>query len=278
MKKPKVSVVIGSYNCEKFIQETIQSVINQTFQDWELIVVDDCSTDNTCQKINEIKDDRIRLIKLDSNSGLPAVPRNIAMRNAKGDYIAFLDHDDLWLPKKLEKQVAAMEQDEDIYLVYTKCIIQRDGKQLKISPQKPKSGYVFHDLFLHFNFIDCLTVMIRNKSEENNYYFDEDKGFVAVEDYALWLLIAKDHKIFCVDEPLAIYRIHSEGLSSGAFKNFKRCLLVIKKFAPFVSKTMQLRAYSHYYANLLYVGILSILMKTKRSLIGGRHKSFERKT
>lgn len=268
MRIPKVSVVIGAYNCEKFIHETIQSVINQTFRNWELIIVDDCSTDSTCQKIEEIKDERIKLIKLDRNSGLPAVPRNIAMKNARGNYIAFLDHDDLWLSKKLEKQVEFLEKNKDFFLVYTKCIIQKDGKQLKVNPQKPKSGHIFKNLFLHFNFIDGMTVMIRNKKDENTYFFDEDKRLAAVEDYALWLLIAKDHKVSFVNEALAIYRIHSEGLSNGAFKNFKRCRLVIKKFSPFVPKTMLLKAYFNFYTNLLYVGILVSLMRIKRIIVG----------
>ncbi len=172
MSEPKVSVVIGSYNCEKFIHQTILSVIGQTFQDWELIIVDDCSTDNTCQEISRIKDDRIRLIRLDRNSGLPAVPRNVAMKNARGDYIAFLDHDDLWLPRKLEKQVDFLEKNKDIFLLYTKCIVQRDGKQLKVNPKKLRSGRIFKDLFLNFNFIDVMTVVIRNKKDKNTYFFD----------------------------------------------------------------------------------------------------------
>lgn len=267
MKDPKVSVVIGSYNCEKFIRDTVQSVIDQTFQDWELIIVDDCSTDSTCNKIKEIKDDRIKLIRLNNNSGLPAVPRNVGMRNARGEYIAFLDHDDLWLPNKLQKQVDLLEQDNDTFLVYTKCIIQKDGRQLKISPQKPKSGRIFKDLFLHFNFIDVMTVMIRNRKENNPYFFDEDKRLSTVEDYALWLSITLKEKAGFIDESLAVYKIHSGGLSNRAFSQFKRCGLVIKKFSPFVSKTMWLRARFNFYANLLYVGILVVMMRIKRALI-----------
>ncbi|MCK4340081.1 MAG: glycosyltransferase [Candidatus Cloacimonetes bacterium] len=267
MKTPKVSVVIGSYNCERFIQETVQSVIDQTFKDWELVIVDDCSTDSTCQKINEIGDDRIRLIKLDKNSGLPAVPRNVAMKNARGDYIAFLDHDDLWLPKKLEKQVEFLEKNKDVFLVYTKCIIQRDGKQLKVNPQKPRSGHIFKDLFLHFNFIDVMTVVIRNKKNANTYFFDEDKKFATVEDYALWLSVAKEQKVSFIDEPLAIYRVHSAGLSKGAFSHFRKCKHVIKKFSPFVSRTMLIRAHSNFYVRLVFVGVMVLLIRMKRAII-----------
>ena len=273
MSEPKVSVVIGSFNCEKFIRQTIQSVIDQTFQDWELIIVDDCSTDNTCQEIGRIKDNRIRLIRLCSNSGLPAAPRNVAIKNARGEYIAFLDHDDLWLPEKLEKQVDFLEENNDVFMVYTKCIVQKDGKQLKVNPRKAKSGRIFKDLFLHFNFIDGMTVVIRNNKEKNKYFFDEDKELAAAEDYALWMSIALKEKVSCIDEPLAIYRIHSAGLSGGAFLHFKKCKNVIKKFSHFVSKPMLLRAYFNFYAQLSYVGILVFMIATKKALIGRRLKS-----
>lgn len=268
MKEPKVSVVIGAYNCEKFIRETVQSVIDQSFRDWELIIVDDCSTDSTCQVINQIKDDRIRLIRLEKNSGIPAIPRNVAMKSAKGDYIAFLDHDDLWLPQKLEKQVDFLEKNKDTFLVYTKCVVQKDGRQLRVNPRKPRSGRIFEELFLHSNFIDVMTVMIRNKKEDNPYFFNEDKELAAAEDYALWLSIALKEKISFIDEPLAIYRMHSAGLSKGAFSHFKRGGPVIKKFSPFVSKTLLLKSYFNYYATLSYVGILASMAGLKRALIG----------
>jgi len=266
MSGPKVSVVIGSYNCEKFIHETVQSVIDQTFRDWELIIVDDCSTDNTCQEISRIKDERIKLIRLDSNSGLPAAPRNVGIKNAKGDYIAFLDHDDIWLPEKLERQVAFLEKNKDIFLSYTKCIIQKDGKQLKTNPQKPKAGRIFKDLFLNSNFIDVMTVMIRNRREDNFYFFDEDRCLAAVEDYALWLEISLKEKISFIDQSLSIYRVHPGGLSKGAFSHFKKCRSVIKKFSPFVSKRLLLQAYINFYATLLNIGVFVSLMNIKRYL------------
>lgn len=267
MKEPKVSVIIGSYNCEKFICETVQSVIEQTFRDWELIIVDDCSTDGTCQKISQINDDRIRLIRLDSNSRLPAVPRNIGMRSSRGDYIAFLDHDDLWLPQKLEKQVNFLEKNRDFFLAYGKCIVQKDGRQLDVSPKKANSGNIFKDLYLHFNIIGLPTVIMRNEVKKYNYFFDQDKKFATVEDYALWMLIAKDQKIAFLNEPLAIYRVHSGSLSGGAFSHFKKCRYVLKKFASVAPKTMYLRAQFNFCINLLYVGILVVMMRIKRAII-----------
>ena len=104
-----VSVIIPVYNSEKYVKEAIDSVLKQTYQNFEIIVVDDCSTDNSCQIIKKIDDQRIRLIKLDKNSGV-AVARNIAIENAKGQYIAFLDSDDIWLEDKLLQQIKQMRK------------------------------------------------------------------------------------------------------------------------------------------------------------------------
>ncbi len=267
MKEPIVSVVIGSYNCEKFIRETVTSVMDQTFTDWELIIVDDCSTDGTRRIINEIKDDRIRLIKLDANSGRPAVPRNVGIRNARGKYIAFLDHDDLWLPGKLEKQVDFLERNKEFFWLYAKCIVQRNGEQLDISPHKPTTGFIFKDLFQRFNLIGFPTVIMRNRKENNRYFFDEDRRMSAVEDYALWLAMAEREKVFCLDEPLAIYRVHSAGLSGGAFSHFRKCRFVLDKFSPRVSRAMRFRAYSNFYANLALVGVLVTLIRIKHTFV-----------
>ena len=103
-----VSIIMPSWNTAKFIAETIQSVIDQTYQNWELLIVDDCSTDNTDEIVASFKDDRIKYFHNEKNSGA-ALTRNRAMREAQGEWIAFLDSDDLWMPKKLEKQIAQLK-------------------------------------------------------------------------------------------------------------------------------------------------------------------------
>lgn len=107
-----VSVIIPCYNSERYIVQSIESVIMQTFQQWEMIIVDDCSTDNSADIIKkyEAKDFRIRYLKTNEPSGSPSIPRNIGIREARGRYIAFLDSDDIWLPKKLEEQLKFIDQ------------------------------------------------------------------------------------------------------------------------------------------------------------------------
>jgi len=116
-----VSIIMPSYNTGRFIEETIESVLAQSYPVWELIIVDDCSTDNTDDVVNQfLADERIRYIKNDTNSGA-AVSRNRALREAKGKWIAFLDSDDLWEPDKLQKQISFM-RDNDYHFSYTNYI------------------------------------------------------------------------------------------------------------------------------------------------------------
>ena len=109
---PKVSVVISMYNSSITIQETVESVLNQSFRDFEILVIDDCSEDESTYIVDEIskKDSRVILHKTHTNSGGPAEPRNIGIREAKGDYIAFLDSDDIWLPEKLQVQLGYLNE------------------------------------------------------------------------------------------------------------------------------------------------------------------------
>lgn len=251
MKTPKVSVVIGAYNCGRFIQDTVNSVINQTFKDWELIIVDDGSTDDTYEKVKDINDERIRIIRLGKNSGRPAVPRNRGIKASTGEFIAFLDHDDIWLPEKLCKQVELMEKNKDVFLVYSRCYVQENGKgQRIISPERPKSGYVFNDLFLAYNFIGCSTAMMRNKKGFQPYLFNEDKTLMTVEDYDLWLRIAYREKISFIDEPLAIYRLHSQNTSYEILPFLEKVKLVMKKFAPLVPKRILFKKYISFYTKV----------------------------
>lgn len=271
MQSPKVSVIIGAYNCEKFIEGTVQSVIDQTFKDWELIVVDDCSTDSTREKVKAINDDRIKIIRLDDNSGRPAVPRNIGIKNARGEYISFLDHDDIWLPEKLEKQVRFMEANPEVFLLYSKCFVQKDDKITEIAPLHPKSGYIFKDLYLAYNLLPCSTVMMRNRKDSMAYFFNEDRELMAIEDYDLWLSIAYREKISFIDEPLAIYRLHSKNTSYGFFPFFKRVRIVIKKYGHLIPKRVLIQKYISFYyllcRNYLKFAILPFFLGNKKNEI-----------
>ena len=132
-----VSIIMPSWNTAKWIAESIESVINQTYQKWELIIVDDCSTDNTDNVVASFDDKRIVYLKNESNSGA-ALTRNKALREAKGEWIAFLDSDDLWKPEKLEKMVAFMTENNYSFAYHKYEKIDENSKLLGIYVSGPK--------------------------------------------------------------------------------------------------------------------------------------------
>lgn len=195
-----VSIIMPSFNTAVYISETIDSVINQTYKNWELIIVDDCSTDNTDDVVKQyLGDERIRYIKNEINSGA-AVSRNRALREAKGRWIAFLDSDDLWEPEKLEKQIRFMTENGCSFSYTDYAEIDADGNETGVTVSGPKR--ITRRGMFRYCWPGCLTVM-----------YDANKiGLVQIEnikknnDYAMWLQICKKSDCMLLDECLAKYR------------------------------------------------------------------------
>ena len=225
--KPLVSVITPMFNAEGFISETIESVLAQTYENWEMLVVDNCSTDRSRGIVRDYasKDARIRLVELDFNSGGPARPRNIGIRHSRGDYLAFLDADDLWQREKLERQVSHMLGHPEVGLLYTPCLpmLGRVIQKQRPEQREMKAGHIFEALFLSNNFIPCSSVMVRKESAIP-LDFDEDRRMIAAEDFDLWLRIARVAVIDFIAEPLVIYRLHEGNLSSG-LAQYRRLIL-----------------------------------------------------
>lgn len=206
-----VSIIMPSYNTAKFISETITSVLAQTYTNWELIIVDDCSTDDTDAVVRPyLADGCIRYIKNEKNSGA-AVSRNRALREAKGKWIAFLDSDDLWLPEKLEKQIAFMEQN-NCRFSYTNYIeIDENSVPNGRSVTGPKK-ITRHGMY-NYCWMGCLTVM----------YDAETVGLVQIadikknNDYAMWLKVCEKADCYLLDEVLAKYRKRSGSISNHGY-------------------------------------------------------------
>ena len=200
-----VSIITPSYNSSKFIKDCVASVFSQTYKNWEMIIVDDCSKDNSKEIISELstKDKRIKPIFLEKNVGA-AEARNAAIRKSKGKYVAFLDSDDLWNPKKLEKQLSFMCEN-DIAFSYTNYqFMSENGANLSNIILAPKK--MTYDSYLKNTIIGCLTVIVdREKSGEF-----EMPNIRSSHDMALWLLIMKrGFSAYGLDENLARYRIVS---------------------------------------------------------------------
>lgn len=194
-----VSIIMPSYNTAQYITETIQSVINQTYQNWELIIVDDCSTDDTDIVVGRIKDPRIKYIKNEKNSGA-AISRNRALRTANGRWVAFLDSDDLWKPEKLERQIRFMLK-KKCYFSYTNYEeIDSDGNRMNVIVTGPK--VITKTEMFNYCWPGCLTVM-----------YDRKKiGLIQIEDikknndYAMWLKVCRKADCYLLDEILGQYR------------------------------------------------------------------------
>ena len=130
-----VSVVVPTYNRESTIVRSINSILEQTYQNLECIIVDDGSSDHTKDVVSQIEDSRVRYIKLNQNRG-PSVARNVGIRESRGDYIAFNDSDDLWLPDKLEIQMAKLEAEAEAGMIYCSYLYRKDGKEYQVPSEK----------------------------------------------------------------------------------------------------------------------------------------------
>ena len=196
-----VSIITPTWNCARFICETIRSVQAQTYQNWEMIISDDCSTDNTCEVIEPYlkADSRIKYICNPKNSGA-AITRNNALKVAQGKWIAFLDSDDIWLPEKLEKQVAFMDNNNYAFTYHEYMEITEDGKDTGIFVSGIKKVNVF-DMYTCC-WPGCLAVMYNNEKIGLIQINDVKKN----NDTAIWLKVIKKSPCFLLKEPLAKYR------------------------------------------------------------------------
>jgi glycosyltransferase involved in cell wall biosynthesis len=206
----KVSIITPLYNSEEFISETIESVLSQSYNNWEMIIVDDCSTDNGVNIVKKYQKEceKIKLIRLDNNSGA-AVARNVAIKKAKGRFIAFLDSDDYWHPEKLKKQISFMSNNNYAFTFSYYQNVDINNKKGKIitAPE-----IVTYNTLLDSGVIGCLTAIYDIKKLGKIYMPLIRKR----QDYALWLKILKrDIKAHCLDEVLAYYRKGNVSISSN---------------------------------------------------------------
>jgi len=215
--KPFFSIIIPVYNCEKTIKQTLDSVLNQTFDDYELIIIDDCSKDESLNVINEYsnKFKDIKIIINNQNLGV-ANSRNIGFRIAKGDFVALLDSDDLWKQDKLAKQKLILENTGCDICCTSYNFIDADSKNIKKTYKVP--SHINYNMLLKENYIGCSSVVIKRSILINNYM----KSNFSHEDYALWLELArKGHEIIGIDEPLMNYRILNSSRSYNKIKSAK---------------------------------------------------------
>ena len=209
-----VSIIMPSWNTARFIGESIQCVVDQTYSNWELIIVDDCSSDNTDEVVKPfLSDARIKYFKNEKNSGA-ALTRNRAMREAKGEWIAFLDSDDLWMPEKLEKQIEFMDKHGYVlsFTEYEK--IGEDDQPLNIYVFGP--NVVNKRKMYNYDYIGQLTMMYNAK----HFGLIQIKDIKKNNDYAIRLQLYKkaNTKAYLLKENLAKYRVRKISISHDKFK------------------------------------------------------------
>ncbi|TMW72347.1 glycosyltransferase family 2 protein [Alteribacter natronophilus] len=217
-KRPLVSVITPAYNAEKYITSTIESVQLQSFSDWEMIIVDDCSDDQTFSIVQEYaqKDSRIRLIALSENGGA-AISRNTAIRASRGRYLAFLDSDDQWLPDKLTRQLEFMRENKEAFTFTAYRVVDEVGNKTGKTIEAPEK-VTYRDL-LKENMIGCLTVMI--DTEQTGPL--EMVNIRTRQDYVLWLeLCKKGFPPTGINEVYSLYRVTKNSVSSNKVKMVKQ--------------------------------------------------------
>ena len=201
-----VSIIMPSWNTGKFIAESIESVLAQTYKNWELLIVDDCSTDNTDEVVASFKDTRIKYFKNEKNSGA-ALTRNRAMREAQGEWIAFLDSDDLWAPNKLEKQLRFMNDNGYVFSYHDFVKIDEESKPLNVYVTGP--NVVTKQGMYNYGYPGCLTFMYSVKAMGLIQIKDIKKN----NDYAILLKLCKKADCYLLNENLAQYRIRKKSIS-----------------------------------------------------------------
>lgn len=201
-----VSIIMPSWNTGRFIAESIESVLAQTYKNWELLIVDDCSTDNTDEVIASFKDTRIKYFKNEKNSGA-ALTRNRAMREAQGEWIAFLDSDDLWAPNKLEKQLRFMNDNGYVFSYHDFVKIDEESKPLNVYVTGP--NVVTKQGMYNYGYPGCLTFMYSAKAMGLIQIKDIKKN----NDYAILLKLCKKADCYLLNENLAQYRIRKKSIS-----------------------------------------------------------------
>lgn len=237
MNKPLVSIVTPCYNSENYLSETIESVITQTYSNWELIIVDDISTDDSIKVIREYceKDSRIKYFVLEEKGGA-SLARNRAIREARGKYIAFLDSDDVWKEEKLEKQIKFMEENNYDFTYHNYELINEKSEKLNRLRVAPKS--ITYKRALIGCSIGCLTAMYNCYNVGKVQIKRLDKR----NDDALWFeILKKCRNGYLLDENLALYRVGNNSISSG-------------------SKTKLLKYHFHLYRNQNFSVVTSLFL------------------
>lgn len=228
---PRFSVVIPTYNHADFLKVALQSVLNQTLQDFEVIVVNNHSTDHTLAVITEFNDDRVRVINFE-NHGVIGAARNVGINAAQGDHVAFLDSDDSWHPNKLELVATAIDEHPDAGLFCHNQELVRDGHPAGVAKYGPPAGTredLYDYLLLRGNCVSTSAAVVARQYLEQVGSFSEDSEVITVEDYDLWLRLAKVCRFEFIPDSLGVHNYHDGGASTNTELHLSALIIVLDR-------------------------------------------------
>ena len=265
--QPLVTVITPLFNAQDFIGETIESVLDQTYQNWEMIIVDDCSTDNSRDIVKkyEAKESRIKLIELEKNFGGPARPRNVGLDISKGDYLAFLDADDVWLKNKLQVQINEMLVNNlDFTSTDSKFIDDNsidtiiNKHKIVIFFKKIKRKATLSDV-IKGNFISTSSAIV---SKNFISKFDENKDFIGVEDMYLWMKILNEKNVRYkyIRDKLIKYRVSSTSLSERGV-NQKQAIKANLCILKFILDNQKFEYIKYFYIRIIKLAFIYFIKK-----------------
>jgi glycosyltransferase involved in cell wall biosynthesis len=243
---PKVSIVVPAHNAMVYLPQTIDSVLSQTFADFELLIINDGSSDHLIEWFSQARDSRIKLISQE-NQGV-ANARNTGILSAKGEYIAFLDADDIWEKTKLEKQVSCLDENPAVGLVYAWTqLINAKGKLLKFSVMHQEEGYIWEKIVIQDVVGSGSCAMVRASCFQQVGLFDQSVAIAA--DFDMWIRIAAVYEFAVLKEHLVFYRQHLTNASKDSQQVIKAHSQIIEKsFKNIPLELLYLR--NRAYANL----------------------------
>ena len=265
--QPLVTVITPLFNAQDFIGETIESVLDQTYQNWEMIIVDDCSTDNSRDIVKkyEAKESRIKLIELEKNFGGPARPRNVGLDISKGDYLAFLDADDVWLKNKLQVQINEMLVNNlDFTSTDSKFI---DDNSIDTIINKHKIIIFFKKIKRKATLSDVIKGSFISTSSaivSKNFIskFDENKDFIGVEDMYLWMKILNEKNVRYkyIRDKLIKYRVSSASLSERGV-NQKQAIKANLCILKFILDNQKFEYIKYFYIRIIKLAFIYFIKK-----------------
>ena len=254
MNHPKVSVIIPTFNRVELLERAIQSVVSQTFQDYEIIVVQNGPTESSKSIADQFSQNGILIHYLYDPIQGGANARNKGVLAAKGDYVAFLDDDDEWLPQKLSEQVSFLEQSSDVSLVSCRALRIKEDGSVDVIPPDPASYLTYKTLILEGTVIPSLSsVMIRRECFDKVGLFNT--AFLISDDHEFFLRIATRYGIFIMDKPLFRYNWHPNNISKNSLRMYTEKIAIIRQQKPFAEggvTATDLRKAIRNYGNIFY--------------------------